>query len=1465
MTIKDFENVETSDGSSGTQASNDACPEQSVWFHRAAVTSFFCGLFGGLVSVVMLAVLAHTRVTRTEIFVQYFSPFLIPIPIILILGTLSSTFSFGHHPAILGDSCDPTGTYVAFGIMSFFWLSTTSFPFLLGRVNYEVRIISEKTPPDTPAAAAAKRQSWGGVEEVSPVVSNRPSVDQIAGGGGFSAVVPIQQDDPLVGSSSSGTRGVLKTSSIYEQTQVHIQQQQKQIDEQRILIEQQQIQINHQLEVASTLPHQVPATPASPQSWTDLTPVHSQHGVMASNSATATNQAQHASSHSSDLGLTAIAAVPVPVPNSASSKPKPPPIETEPSSQSVPSDAKAFEDRAAQNNNSVGTAISSMQQDQTASSFPEASVGMDSQNTLVSDDGASARMVLGGRADGGRLSPSEAPLQKTTSAPPPQQQFFSPSHKVPSPTHESDTSKRTSPKSETGSTGAAELNNEFANRQESVDAMKELFGTKAAAENDGGKRGSQSKRHSAGAKRLSATSANEHGSGGKRGSLGRRKSQTRKKSTRGSMADMNLCVSREATPPTGAEPGEPSLLTIENKIAEQMQERKRSIHSLSRRASLEDGQQPKEIAAAAEAGEQAQAEGAAVDGEAMVDRPAAIVTREESNEPPSNQISQIGSRAASEDGASVSSQVIAQSMDAAGTGNRMSITVKMPESPVSKAGIVDIPMNSPSLLPGAGEMALSAPPAKTLGLGKGVSPTAKSATTGGNLVVGGKKINTEKKKKDQPNGMDESIPMLPLSAVNWDNCLSASESSDGYDTESEYSDGEEYDDFEELWDPMDAEAVEVPTWLLDRLKQSGWQAPPDAAPGGPTQMIPAMVPAPAGAGLDRRRSSIAHGFGNATNLQGTAIGEGQQDAMKRKRSRSFANIYEDPQGQGPLQAMRDRSGSTIAHPTLRRGSQLFPTFNPTAGGGPGFWKIPMPSRRASVQVSRRGSQAIDPTTGMPERKKSVLYMMEQQEEANKFALPDRKNSVVDIRKSSVVMSGAVIRDLLETSIDASRITKNTDGDGDAFDMEISLPNFRPKQKFIPQYCKCPKDPVTGKVNHTCMTPAATMAANSAFQSYVCSEWGTRAQSTWASRRASDNIIIEEGDEEEEEDEGEVNESPTSSASQQQDPAPMKTLQMNPPKKKQRNLNSGANKRIRNASMLASAVGGIGGESRQDPEEGVPEHLRGNLHGFGAITEGEEDEDAYEEDEEGESDEDADAELKAQVGNALAAPKGEQQDHSRVSFSVSDGITGGGLQDPDAAAAGANKTTRASVSSVVSGTGSVTKRSYHMGQRPSVSKRDSRLSIQSIPDKRFSSSTANVGPRDQGSLVGIQQPRGQGSVSLREQGSLRVSVPENRMSINSMQASQRGNAMWDPAKDELSVSVRTKDNEAIVEDSMSQRFESIDPLALVDFLANYPNTWSQILIVDVRGRDHAGGHIPSSINMKTYVLYYNILIVLQFYY
>merc|ERR1719506_708165 len=54
---------------------------------------------------------------------------------------------------------------------------------------------------------------------------------------------------------------------------------------------------------------------------------------------------------------------------------------------------------------------------------------------------------------------------------------------------------------------------------------------------------------------------------------------------------------------------------------------------------------------------------------------------------------------------------------------------------------------------------------------------------------------------------------------------------------------------------------------------------------------------------------------------------------------------------------------------------------------------------------------------------------------------------------------------------------------------------------------------------------------------------------------------------------------------------------------------------------------------------------------------------------------------------------------------------------------------------------------------------------------------------------------------------------------------------------------------VTEGDLCHRFEMVQPVTLAEWLAN-SETREQILVVDARGRDWVGAHIPLSINLRT---------------
>merc|ERR1740123_2229261 len=118
------------------------------------------------------------------------------------------------------------------------------------------------------------------------------------------------------------------------------------------------------------------------------------------------------------------------------------------------------------------------------------------------------------------------------------------------------------------------------------------------------------------------------------------------------------------------------------------------------------------------------------------------------------------------------------------------------------------------------------------------------------------------------------------------------------------------------------------------------------------------------------------------------------------------------------------------------------------------------------------------------------------------------SEVVEVRRSSLVMSTDMLQDILKSKVDPSRLDQIQEQDlGD----EVVLPFFCQTQKSGGggrRECRCKVDPITGYVIHTCMTPSTTHATNTeALQSYICSEWGSRRGSQ--GRRDSEATEVDE--------------------------------------------------------------------------------------------------------------------------------------------------------------------------------------------------------------------------------------------------------------------------------------------------------------------------------------------------------------------
>lgn len=156
------------------------------------------------------------------------------------------------------------------------------------------------------------------------------------------------------------------------------------------------------------------------------------------------------------------------------------------------------------------------------------------------------------------------------------------------------------------------------------------------------------------------------------------------------------------------------------------------------------------------------------------------------------------------------------------------------------------------------------------------------------------------------------------------------------------------------------------------------------------------------------------------------------------------------------------------------------------------------------------------TAEAPVRRPSVLSVFNESgvKKEGHYELPqfnqdtgEKSSEVVEVRRQSLVVSKSMITDLMLQKLDRDQFVSDRDIDAihEAEDEHepIILPFFIAPLRDTFKKCNCKVDPETGIVIHTCMTPAATMCENTqTYQSYVCSEWGTRHHSRKASKAAT---------------------------------------------------------------------------------------------------------------------------------------------------------------------------------------------------------------------------------------------------------------------------------------------------------------------------------------------------------------------------
>jgi len=151
----------------------------------------------------------------------------------------------------------------------------------------------------------------------------------------------------------------------------------------------------------------------------------------------------------------------------------------------------------------------------------------------------------------------------------------------------------------------------------------------------------------------------------------------------------------------------------------------------------------------------------------------------------------------------------------------------------------------------------------------------------------------------------------------------------------------------------------------------------------------------------------------------------------------------------------------------------------------------LPRRNTMAYARSRRSTRF---RGLAARRQSALSIFsdDQAKLPGLYVLPKDKEAtgeVVEVKRQSLVMSASMLNDILAAKMEPDRFEELQNEAEDEF--EVVMPFFSPPQNQARE-CKCKTDPVTGLVVHTCMTPAATQATNTAaMNSYICSAWGSR--------------------------------------------------------------------------------------------------------------------------------------------------------------------------------------------------------------------------------------------------------------------------------------------------------------------------------------------------------------------------------------
>eukprot|EP00928_Gymnodinium_smaydae_P093366 TRINITY_DN7750_c0_g1_i2.p1 TRINITY_DN7750_c0_g1~~TRINITY_DN7750_c0_g1_i2.p1 ORF type:complete len:949 (-),score=178.97 TRINITY_DN7750_c0_g1_i2:248-3094(-) len=374
------------------------------------------------------------------------------------------------------------------------------------------------------------------------------------------------------------------------------------------------------------------------------------------------------------------------------------------------------------------------------------------------------------------------------------------------------------------------------------------------------------------------------------------------------------------------------------------------------------------------------------------------------------------------------------------------------------------------------------------------------------------------------------------------------ESSSGSPSSDDNSGVEDSD--EEEWNCRGMAEVEVPIWLMDRLKASGHYRPPGAIDddGERSRVGEDLVDIREEDENERDQHSDDEQLQTPTsnnacgNFWKIPIPTRKNSTLTRKNSVMFSKTHSSRSSRCDDSASEHSASESqvidkAAH-KLSESADNKPKPPPSRSRRATI-HVPQQqnprSRRASVAVGGVDSQRLDGgssasssdspggvdshraafeagTMNRRSRRPSMLGIFSQSQgnasQEGLYAVAKQEEKVgelVEVRRGSLVLSTSMMEEILRSKsekvgrgpLDGCPIEDLNEEDDDEIILPLcSAPANRPRGR-----CMCKVHPVTGVVVHTCMTPSATTENTLADTSYICTEWSSR-RGTINSRRGS---------------------------------------------------------------------------------------------------------------------------------------------------------------------------------------------------------------------------------------------------------------------------------------------------------------------------------------------------------------------------